>query len=148
MEQLQGSLCSSLQVYPNIIKDLKDQKLCSGHTRCTIQWSSFYQDAAGPNPGAGGSCNGCTSRQNIGRAATKYDFRSMEPSRYPHRETRDSPIQEPLSEKSRHCSTPAEHGHLLSSNFTPSYPNSNQDQNMYSKSGKKFDPNEYCSSHC
>ena len=41
MEQLQGLLCSSLQGYPKIIKDLKDQKLCSERTRCTRNAALF-----------------------------------------------------------------------------------------------------------
>ena len=50
-------------------------------------------------------------------------------------------------EKSVHCSTTAKHGHRASINSTPSYPTSSQDRNVYSRSGQKFDPNGYCSSH-
>ena len=50
-------------------------------------------------------------------------------------------------EKSVHCSTPAKHGHQASSNLTLSDPTSIQDRNVYYKSGQKFDPNGYCSSH-
>ena len=39
------------------------------------------------------------------------------------------------------------HGHQSSINSTPSDPDSNQDQNAYSKRGQKFDPNRYCSFH-
>ena len=52
-----------------------------------------------------------------------------------------------LLKKSGHRSTPADHGHQASSNSTPSDPNSSQDRNVYPKSGQKFDPNRYCSSH-
>ena len=44
-------------------------------------------------------------------------------------------------------STTAGHGHRASRNSTPLYPNSSQDRNIYSQSGQRFDPNEYCSSH-
>ena len=49
--------------------------------------------------------------------------------------------------KSGHCLAPAKHSHQASRNSTPSDPNSNQDRNIYSKSGQKLDPNGYCSSH-
>ena len=49
--------------------------------------------------------------------------------------------------KSGKKSTTAGHGHWASSNSTPSNPNSSQDQNLYSRSGQRFDPNGYCSSH-
>ena len=49
--------------------------------------------------------------------------------------------------KSGHQSTAAEHGHQASSNLTPPDPTSSQDQNVYSRSGQKFDPNGYFSSH-
>ena len=50
-------------------------------------------------------------------------------------------------EKSVHRSAPAQHGHLASSNRTPSYHNLIQDCHVYSRRGHKFDPNGYCSSH-
>ena len=49
--------------------------------------------------------------------------------------------------KSGQQSTTSGHGHQASSNSTPSYPNPSQDQNLYSRSGQRLDPNGYCSSH-
>ena len=46
-----------------------------------------------------------------------------------------------------HQSTTARYGNRASSNLTPSDPNSSQDRNVYSRSGQRFDPNRYCSSH-
>ena len=46
-------------------------------------------------------------------------------------------------EKSGHRATPTEHGHRASINSIPLDPNSNQDRNLYSKSGKKIDFNGY-----
>ena len=46
-----------------------------------------------------------------------------------------------------HCSTTAKHGHQVSSNSTLSDPTSSQDRNVYSRSGQKFYPNGYFSSH-
>ena len=109
------------------------------HTRHTSQCGTFHRYAAGPHPGAGKSCNGYTSRQKIGRAAHQDDIRAIKPSRYPHPEACDSTIRE--------RSTPSDHGHRASSNSTPSDQNTNQDRNVYSKSGKKIDPNGYCFSH-
>ena len=147
MEQLQGSLRSRLQGDTKILKNLEGQRICSKHTRHKRQCSTFHRDAAGPHPGAGESCNGYTSRQNIGCAAHKDNIRAINPIHYPHRETCESTIRERRAEKSGHRSTPAEQGHRASRNSILSDPNSNQDQNMYSKSGKKIDPNGYCSSH-
>ena len=44
-------------------------------------------------------------------------------------------------------STTARHGHWESRNMTPSDPNPSQYQNLYYRSGQRFDPNGYCSSH-
>ena len=44
-------------------------------------------------------------------------------------------------------STTAGHGHRVSTNMTPSEPNPSQDCNIYSRSGQRFNPNGYCSSH-
>ena len=49
--------------------------------------------------------------------------------------------------KSGQQSTTAGHGHRASNNTSPSDLNPSQDRNLYSWSGQKFDPNEYCSSH-
>ena len=49
--------------------------------------------------------------------------------------------------KSGHCLAPAKHGRRASRNQTPSDHNSLQDQNVYLRSGHKFDPNGYCSPH-
>ena len=49
--------------------------------------------------------------------------------------------------KSGHRSAPAKHGYHASSNQTPSDHNMIRDQNVYSRSGKKFNPNGYLSSH-
>ena len=49
--------------------------------------------------------------------------------------------------KSGQQSATAGHGHRASSNSTPSDPNSSQDQNLYSRSRQRFDPNGYCSSN-
>ena len=56
-------------------------------------------------------------------------------------------IENARLKNSGHHSTPSEHGHWASRNLTPSDPNSSQEQNVFSKSGQKFDPNEYCCSH-
>ena len=133
MEQLQGSLCSSLQGDPNIIKDLKNRRLWSKHARCTSQCGTFQWDESGPHPCSGESRNGYTSRQNIGRAVTaKLATEQAKSARM---------------KKSGHCSTTAKHGHRASRNSNTSDPTSSQDRNMYSKSGKKFDPTGYCSPH-
>ena len=50
-------------------------------------------------------------------------------------------------EKLVHRLAPDEHGHRAYRNPNPSDQNSTQDRNVYSKSGQKFDPNGYCSSH-
>ena len=50
-------------------------------------------------------------------------------------------------EKSGQQSTTAGHGHRASRNTTPSDPNPSQDRNLYYRSGKRFDPNWYCSYH-
>ena len=84
LEQLQVSLCSILQGDPKIIEDLEDQRLCIKHTRCTSQCGNFYQNEAGPHPGAGECCNDNTSRQNIKYAADKNDIRAIDPIRHPH----------------------------------------------------------------
>ena len=94
MEQLKGSLQSSLQGDPTIIKDLEDLTLCSKRTRRTSQCGTFHQDAAGPHPGAGESRNDYTGQHNIGCASHEDNIRSIEPICYPHRETRDSTIRE------------------------------------------------------
>ena len=99
MEQLQGSLCSSLQGDPKIIKDLKDWRMCRKRACRTSQCGTFHQYAAGPNPGAGESRNVDTSRQNLGCSTHEYDLGAINPSRYPNRKTRDSAIQECPSEK-------------------------------------------------
>ena len=138
MEQLQGSLCSSLQGDPKIIKGLEDWRLCIERTRRTSQCDTFHQDAAVPHPGSGESCNGYTSWQNIGCAAHEYNIRAIEPSRYPNRETCNSASRERSAEKLGHRPTPSEHGYQASSNLTPSYQNSSQDRNVYSKSGKNM----------
>ena len=44
-------------------------------------------------------------------------------------------------------STTAGHGHRASSNTTLSKPNPSQDHNLYYRSGQRFDPYGYCSSH-
>ena len=49
--------------------------------------------------------------------------------------------------KSRHQSTTAGHVHWASRNATLLETNPPQDHNLYSRSGKSFDPNGYCSSH-
>ena len=49
--------------------------------------------------------------------------------------------------KSVHQSTTAGHGHRSSSNTTPFETNPPQDRNLYSRSGQRFNPNGYCSSH-
>ena len=49
--------------------------------------------------------------------------------------------------KSGHQATTDGHGNRASRNTTPSEPNPNQDRNLYSQSGQRFDPNGYCSSH-
>ena len=56
------------------------------------------------------------------------------------------------SEKSRlkisvHCLAPANHGHRLANLQSPSDQNLLRDRSVYSRSGKKFDRNGYCSSH-
>ena len=43
--------------------------------------------------------------------------------------------------------TTAGHGHRAARNTTPSDPNPSQDRNLHSRSGQRFDPNGYCSSH-
>ena len=48
--------------------------------------------------------------------------------------------------KSGHQSTTAGHGHRASRNTTPSEPNPSQYQDLYSRSGHRFDPNGSCSS--
>ena len=143
LEQLQGSFLSSLQGDPKIIKCLKDLRLCSKRARLTSQCGTFRRDAAGPHPGSGEYCNGYTNLQNLGRAADKDYLRAIKPSRYPHRKTCKSAIRECPSEKLGHCSALDEHGHQASRNSTPSDLNSNQDRNVYSKSGQKIDPNGY-----
>ena len=99
LEQLQGSLRSSLQGFPNIIKDLKDRRLCSKRASRTIQCGAFHRDAAGPHPVASDSRNGNTSRQNLVRAVDKDYLGDINPSHYPNGETRDSAIRESLSGK-------------------------------------------------
>ena len=94
MEKLQSSLCSILQGDPNFLKDLEDQSLCNARTCCTTQCGTFYRDSSGPHPGAVKSCNGYTRRQNIGCAAHEDDIGAINPSRSPHRKTRDSTIRE------------------------------------------------------
>ena len=49
--------------------------------------------------------------------------------------------------KSGQQSTTAGHGHRASSNTTPLETNTPQDRSIYSRSGQRFDPNGYCSSH-
>ena len=49
--------------------------------------------------------------------------------------------------KSGQQSATAWHGHRVSSNTTPSDPNPSQYRNLYSRSGQRFNPNGYCSSH-
>ena len=94
LEQLQGSLRSSVQGNPKIIKDLEDQRICSNCASRTSQCGAFLRGAAGPHHGAGKSCNGNISRQNLGRAVDKDNIGAIEPSRYPNRETCDSAIRE------------------------------------------------------
>ena len=53
----------------------------------------------------------------------------------------------PRMKKLGHQSTSDCQGLCTYSNLTSSYPNSSQDQNIYSRSGQRFDPNGYCSSH-
>ena len=49
--------------------------------------------------------------------------------------------------KSGQQSTTAGHGHRASINMTLSETNPPQYRNLYSRSGQRFDPNGYCSSH-
>ena len=49
--------------------------------------------------------------------------------------------------KSGHQSITARHRHWVSRNSGPLDPTSIQDRNVYSRSGQRFDPNGYCSSH-
>ena len=49
--------------------------------------------------------------------------------------------------KPGHRSALANHGHQTSSKPNPSDQNLIQDQNVYSNSGQKIDPNNYCSPH-
>ena len=143
LEKLQGSLRSSVQGNPKIIKDLEYRSICSKRASRTNQCGGFHQDAAGLHPGAGKSRNGKTSRQNLGRAVYKEDIGALEPSHDHNRETRDSAVYESLYEKSGHCSAPAEHGHRAYRNLTPSYHNLIQDRNFHSRSGHTLDPNRY-----
>ena len=147
MDQLQGSLCSSLQGEQKNLKEPEYQRLCSNLTCCTSQCGTFHQNAAGPHPGDGKSHNGYTSRHNIGRVSHEDYIRAIDPSCSPQHKTCDITSQELPAEKSVHCSTPAKLGHRASRNSTPSDPNSSQDRNVYSKSWQKFDPKGYCSSH-
>ena len=94
MEQLQGSLLLSIQGDPKILKDLKDQKLCSKCTHWTSQCGTFHQYAAGPHLGAGKSCNGNTSRQNINQVVDEYDLGALEKSFYSNRKTCNSAVRE------------------------------------------------------
>ena len=48
---------------------------------------------------------------------------------------------------SRHCLSPDDHGHRSANAGAPSDQNPLRDRNIYSRSGKKFDPNRYCSYH-
>ena len=147
MEQLQGSLCSSLQGDPNILKDLEDQRLCSKRTLCINQCVTFHRDAAGPHPGAGEYRNGYTSWQNIGRAAHEDDIGAIKPGLSPHCKICNRTSRERPAEKSGHRSTTAKQVHRASSNLNLSDPTSSQDRNVYSRSGQKFDPTGYWSSH-
>ena len=147
MEQLQVSLRLGLQGDPNILKNFEDKSLCSTRTRCTSQCSTFHRDAVGPHPGAGEYCDSYTSQKNIGCAAHEDNIGAIKPGCSPHRKTCNSTSQERPDEKSGHRSTTAEHGHWASSNSTPSDTTSSQDRNLDSRSGHKFDPNRYFSSH-
>ena len=94
MEQLQGSLRSSLQGDTKTLKEIEYRRMCSKRTRRTSQCGNVHQDAAGPHPSAGESRTGYTSPQNIGRADHKDDIRAIEPSCYSHCKTSDRTIRE------------------------------------------------------
>ena len=53
----------------------------------------------------------------------------------------------PWMKKSGQQSTTAGHGNWAYRNKTPSDTNLPKDCNLYSRSGQRFDPNGYCSSH-
>ena len=85
LEQLQGSLRSSLQEDPMIIKDIEERRICNKCASNTSQCSAFHQDSPGSHPGAGKSRNGNTIQQKLGCAFDKDDLGALDPSRYPNR---------------------------------------------------------------
>ena len=72
---------------PDIIQYIEDQGICIKCAIHTSQFGAFHQDAAGPHPGAGKSCNSDISRHNLGRAVDKNNLGALKPSCYPNRKT-------------------------------------------------------------
>ena len=94
LEQLQGSLHSSVQGNPKIIKDIEDQRICSKCARYTSQCGAFQRYAAGPHNGAGKPRNDDTIQQNLSCTVDEDNLGALEPSRYPNCKTRNSAVRE------------------------------------------------------
>ena len=94
LEQLQGSLCKSVQGKPKIIQDFKYQMVCRECAIRTSQCGAFHQDAAGPHPGYGKSRNSDKSKQNLSRAVDKGNIGALNPICYSNRETSNSTVRE------------------------------------------------------
>ena len=136
-----------LQVDPKIFKELEDQRLCIERTRCKSQCGTFQRDTEGPHPGAGESCDGYTSQQNIHCAAHEDDIGGIKPSRSPHRETRNITNRELPAGKIGTSFNTGQARPSVVQQFGPVRSNFKPRPKCVLQKRKMFDSNGYCSSH-
>ena len=147
LEQFKSSLCKSVQVNLKIIQDFKYWGVSSQCAIYTSQSSVVHQDTAGPHHVAGKfSTVTETDRTSVTLLTKAITEISTQVSTLTAKLLAVQSDNARLR-RSRHCSSPAEHGHCLSNNQSPFDQNPLRDRNFYSRSRHKFYPNGYCSSH-
>ena len=130
MEQFQGSLLLGFKGDPKILKNFKDQRLCSACTRCTSQCGTFTEMQQDHTLAL---TNIATATQDDRTLVTLLTDTISELSRQvAHLTAKLATAQAENAQikKSGHRPTMAQHGHRASSNSTPSDPTSIQGRNL------------------